>query len=266
MGGSCACTAASTPNGHTALRPQGYALAAVLACGPGSTLGIRSASDLWGIHRSARERHEVIAPHAGGRRIATVDAHRMVLDARDRTIHDGIPVTTVARTCLDLAPRLSAKRLDRALHRAEELRRFDLSAFDDVVRRGARHRGTRELKAALQRLRPEPHFTRSELERMALRVIRAHRLPLPTVNTWLHTHEVDLHWPNAGVVAELDGYAFHKTRQAFEADRHRDATLTALGYRVLRFTWYQLEDEPGWVASTLRRVLAYSDPRRPPWA
>lgn len=251
--------------GHTVLRPQAYALAAVLACGDGSVLAIRSAAGLWGVHRSSRMRHEVITPNAGGRGLRTVDVYRYALAPQDRTVHDGIPITSVARTCLDLAPRITARQLDHALHRAEELELFDLRAFDDLVRRGGRGRGAAELKAALRRSRPEPHFTRSELERMALRVVRHANLPTPNVNMRHHGFEVDFLWPDHGVVAEVDGYAFHKTRAAFEADRRRDATLTALGYRVLRFTWYQLEDDPDWVAQTLARVL-YSDPSSPPCA
>jgi hypothetical protein len=245
--------------GHTALRPQAYALAAVLACGDGSVLAIRSAGGAWGIHRSSRMRHEVITPNAGGRGLRSVDVYRYALAPQDRTVHDGIPITSVARTCLDLASRTSAKRLDRALYRAEELRLFDLRAFDDVVRRGGRRAGTGELKAALMRSRPEPQFTRSELERMALRIIRRHRLPIPATNAWRHGFEVDLAWP--GVIVELDGYAFHKSRASFEADRRRIATLAARGYTVLPFTWYQLEDEPGWVARTIAEALALSRSR-----
>jgi hypothetical protein len=185
--------------------------------------------------------------------------YRYALAPQDRTVHDGIPITSVARTCLDLAARTSAKRLDRALYRAEELRLFDLRAFDDVVRRGGRRAGTAELKAALMRSRPEPQFTRSELERMALRIIRRHRLPIPATNAWRHGFEVDLAWP--GVIVELDGYAFHKSRASFEADRRRIATLAARGYTVLPFTWYQLEDEPGWVARTIAGALALSRSR-----
>ncbi len=207
----------------------------------------------------------MITSHAGGRTITTVDTYRMTLHPRERAVHDGIPITTVARTCLDLAPRIAAKRLDHALHRAEELQLFDLRAFDEVVRRGHRRRGNAELREALSRLRPEPHFTRSELERLGLRIIRRAAIPTPTVNMLQHSCEVDFCWTDHGVIAELDGYALHKTRAAFEADGRRDATLTALGYRVLRFTWYQLEDGPDWVMQTLERV-PYSDPSSPPCA
>jgi very-short-patch-repair endonuclease len=199
--------------GHTALRPQAYALAAVLACGDGAVLAIRSAGGAWGIHSSSRARHEVITPHAGGRGLRSVDVYRYALAPQDRTVHDGIPITSVARTCLDLASRTNAKRLDRALHRAEELRLFDLRAFDDAT------------------------------------------------NAWRHGFEVDLAWP--GVIVELDGYAFHKSRASFEADRRRIATLAARGYTVLPFTWYQLKDEPGWVARTIAEALALSRSR---WA
>jgi len=53
--------------------------------------------------------------------------------------------------------------------------------------------------------------------------------------------EVDAVWPQWRLVAELDGYAFHGTRAAFERDRERDARLQLAGYRVLRFTHRKLE-------------------------
>ncbi len=57
-------------------------------------------------------------------------------------------------------------------------------------------------------------------------------------------------------MVELDGHGFHSTPSEFERDRRRDADLQAAGYRVLRFTWRQVTEQPGWVADRIRAVLA----------
>ena len=69
-------------------------------------------------------------------------------------------------------------------------------------------------------------------------------------------HEVDLLWQAERLVVEVDGFAFHGHRVAFEADRRRDATLVAAGYRVIRVTWRQLTEEPLAVVATLSAALA----------
>ena len=73
-------------------------------------------------------------------------------------------------------------------------------------------------------------------------IVRDAGLPQPQANSLLTARdhprlEVDLHWPAHRLIVELDGYETHRTRAAFEADRQRDAALTADGYRVVRFTW-----------------------------
>jgi very-short-patch-repair endonuclease len=53
---------------------------------------------------------------------------------------------------------------------------------------------------------------------------------------------------------EVDGYKYHRAPSRFETDRARDAHLTVHGWRVLRFTWRQLEERPEWVAAMTRRA------------
>jgi very-short-patch-repair endonuclease len=57
------------------------------------------------------------------------------------------------------------------------------------------------------------------------------------------------------VIVETDSFSHHGTRSAFESDRARDARLQALGYRVLRFTYRQVREEPRAVAATLRDLM-----------
>lgn len=105
----------------------------------------------------------------------------------------------------------------------------------------------------------EPHSivdrTRSELERLFLRLCRRHRLPMPEVNVAIGGMTVDFLWRGPGVVVETDGYRFHRGSAAFEEDRARDLRLRTLGYDVIRLSYRQVVDEPEAVATTLRNVL-----------
>lgn len=98
--------------------------------------------------------------------------------------------------------------------------------------------------------------SRSELEHRFLRLCRRHRIPAPEVNVRIGPFLVDFLWRDERLIVETDGYRFHRTRSAFEADRARDVELKLLGYTVVRFTHRQVMDEPSQVAQTLRVLLA----------
>jgi hypothetical protein len=240
--------------GHTVLRVEGRRLAAVLACGEGAVLSHRSAAAHWGLLDTAAVRIDVTA--ARGRHGAPgVRLHRSrSLDARDTARHQGIPITTVTRTLLDLAATVPAHRLERALAQAERLRLYDHRAIEDVVARANGHRGR---TALVQATAAEPKFTRSELEAWFLGLVRDGALPEPLVNFSLAAPdhpllEVDFCWPAHRLIVELDGWETHRTRAAFEADRRKDAALQADGWRVLRFT---RRTEPEVIRRRLRAVM-----------
>jgi very-short-patch-repair endonuclease len=225
--------------GHRVLRVEGRRLAGVLACGPGAVLSHGSAGAHCGLLHTDPARVEVTAA-TSRRGPAAIRLHRArSLDARDTTTHRGIPTTTVARTLLDLAATVKAAHLERALAQAERLQLYDHAAITDVLARTNGHRGQRALAEATAR---EPKFTRSDFESRVLRIARRAGLPEPDVNAVLsaldHPRvEVDLHWPAHRLIVETDGWETHRTRPAFEADRAKDAALTAAGYRVVRLTW-----------------------------
>jgi predicted transcriptional regulator of viral defense system len=244
--------------GHRALVPNGFWLAAVLACGPGAVLSHRSAAAAWDLRRTGRGNVDVTAPSGAGRKRKGIDVHVGLLPQPDVTTLDGLPITTPARTLLDLAEVVPRDHLRRALEQAIRLRLHDERAAEDVLDRATGRRGARPLTQVLDALRPEHLLTRSELERVALDVIGRHDLPMPEVNQRLHGYEVDLLWRAQRVVVELDGYAFHTDPTAFEADRRRDGHLQARGYRVQRFTWRQIDTDPAWIAATLEALLAAS--------
>jgi hypothetical protein len=201
--------------GHAALRREGRWLAAVLAYGEGAVLTHRSAAAHWGLLASDQARVDVTAPRSREQRPG-IRLHRTrFLDARDTTTHEAIPITTVARTLLDLAATVRAEQLERAFAQALALRIYDHAAITDVLHTANGHRGTRALAAATAR---EPKHTKSDWEARMLELIRRARLPEPFANhTLIALGDADI-----------------KRRRA---DRARDAALHAAGYTVLRFTW-----------------------------
>jgi very-short-patch-repair endonuclease len=225
--------------GHAPLRKEGRWLAAVLACGEGAVLSHASAAAHWGLLQSDATRIDVSTP-ASRHSTSGIRLHRSrALIARDTTNHQGIPITTVPRTLLDLAADVQSHRLERALAQAERLRLYDHRAIEDLLARANGHRGTTRLARATAQ---DPKFTRSDLEAWFLSLVREIDLPEPLVNFALtapdHPRlEVDFCWPQPRLIVELDGWDTHHTRAAFEHDRRRDAALQAAGWRVLRFTW-----------------------------
>jgi very-short-patch-repair endonuclease len=105
-------------------------------------------------------------------------------------------------------------------------------------------------RAGVAALRPlldadaPPSLTRSQAEERLLALIRAADLPPPETNVRIDGLEVDFLWRDARLIVEVDGFAFHSSRTAFERDRARDAVLAAAGYRVIRVTWRQIVNRP----------------------
>jgi hypothetical protein len=236
--------------GGSALRVEGRRLAAVLACGPGAVLSHRSAAAHWELLPTSQERVDVTAPRSRegipGIRLHTSRS----LDAQDTTHHEGIPITTISRTLLDLAATTRADQLENALAQAMHLQLYDQRAIDDVIARSNGHRGTNVLKQAT---RQDPQITKSMWEIRMLGLIRGAHLPEPICNKALHVPDhgecqPDFYWPAYNLIVETDGWEAHRTLAAFRSDRAKDAALTAAGYKVLRFTW-DVED-----ATILRRL------------
>jgi predicted transcriptional regulator of viral defense system len=244
--------------GHRVLTPRGRWLAAVLAAGDGGVLFRRSAAARWGLGPDPLTA-EIAVPRRlrGQPRLRFL--HRF-LAADETTIRDGIPVTTVARTLLDLAAVLPRDRLERALNEAEYRRYADAPSLSELLERHRGARGTASLRAILGRRQLGESITRSELEDRFLSLIDRAHLPPPQVNAPLRVAdrwiEADCAWPGKRLVVELDGRAAHSTTGAFERDRARDRQLQAAGWRVIRITWRQLHDDPEAVIADLRCLAA----------
>ncbi|MEJ2187121.1 MAG: DUF559 domain-containing protein [Gemmatimonadota bacterium] len=187
---------------------------------------------------------------------SSVRVHRVPdLRADEITTFHGIPVTTPARTILDLAGALGPRELEGMVAQAE---RTGLATREEITALAARYprrAGTRRLRALLAR-GEDPAFTRSKLEAAVLDMTRTARLPKPQTNVLLCGYEVDFFFRGAGVVLEVDGFVYHSSRASFEADRRRDMAMEAEGYRVIRVTWRQIRKERDAVLARLAQALA----------
>ena len=240
--------------GHRVLSVRGRWMAAVLAGGPGAALSHRSAAALWGIRPTAAGQADVtVSPGRRGR--PEVRFHRSELEADEMTVWDGIPVTTVARTLVDLAAVLDRRQLEKALNEAEVLRLHTGLLLNAAVQRHATRPGVRTLRTVVGE--GLETVTRSELEERSLAFVEQSGLPRPQTNQTVEGYEVDCLWRAQRVIVELDGRAFHETAAAFERDRERDRVLQAAGWRVVRVTWRQLARDGEVVARDLRELLGY---------
>lgn len=216
------------------LRVEGRWLAAVLAAGAGAVLSHGAAGALWGLREAAAGVVDVTVPTVNGRRPRSgIRVHRSgTLLPAEVTVRRSIPVTRTARTIADLDRVLDRRSFAAILRRAEILR------LDVGLRR--EHLG-------------DPHGT--ELERAFLALCRRHSLPLPSTQEIIGPYTVDFLWSGQRLIVEVDGFATHGTRAAFEDDRARDTQLKLLGYEVLRFTWRQVLNDPVTVASIVGELL-----------
>jgi very-short-patch-repair endonuclease len=229
--------------GHRRLTERGIWMAAVLACGSSALLSHRSAAALWGIGADSSVFTEVLATKSGRPHDRVLVHRARSIHAHDRAVRDAIPVTSVPRTLLDLADVVNPRRLERAFEEADRLRLLDGTELQRLLERANGRRNRHRLAALHAQFRPAPH-TRSELERRFIDLIRDGGLPEPLVNANVMGYEVDMLWPEPKVIVELDGYAFHAHRAAFERDSAKRARLATAGFAVVPVTWRRLKDEP----------------------
>jgi hypothetical protein len=175
------------------------------------------------------------------------------LHPEDFAVIDGIPVTSVARTSLDLAEVLPLRQVIRVLEQAERIGVFDLKAMHALLARSHGRRGLKPLKLALAEVNGEPPRTNSDWERDLLDFCDDYDIPRPELNVLVEGYVVDAFWRDRKLIAELDSWSHHRSRRAFEEDRRRDAILELAGYVVRRITWRMLEEDPEEVARLLKR-------------
>lgn len=243
--------------GHRVLSQDARWLGAVLAFGPDAVLSHRSAGQLWGIVPRYAIVSEVTRP-ASVRGKRGIVVHRSAIPVDERTVENGIPVTTVPRAMLDLAAMLDVRQLERAWNEMEVRELTDALSVPNLLARHPGRRGVAKLRALLATDEPEG-ITRNEFEQAFVALLDRHDLPRGRMNADLAVRgrffEVDCLWERERLAVELDGGAAHRTGRAFQSDRLRDRILLAEGWRTSRITWHQLRDEPKAIAADLRRAL-----------
>ena len=233
-------------------------MAAVLACGgPGTAaLSHSSAAALFKIGVEQVAAIEVTRRSPDPIRVPGIRVHRRPsLKNGWYGYCEQIPVTSPVQTLIDLATRHGRAVMERSINEADKLglvRTDDLrKALDDH----AGERGVARLRAILDQR--TFRYTRSELERAFLPLVRQAGLPLPRTSVYVTGHEVDFHFADLGLVVETDGLTYHRTPAEQAKDHERDQDHSAAGLFPLRFTHAQIKFEPDHVVRILRATASW---------
>jgi hypothetical protein len=238
--------------GHAAPSVEATYMVAVLACGDGALLRGLAAAQLWGLVRGgAPPPAEVVA--RGERRIEGVRTVRCRnLDERDGAVWRGIPVTTIARTLVDLAAVLDEEELARMFHQASVRYRTRPEDVERVLARRPRTKGA----AALRRVVcGDAAVLLSRMERVCRKLLKQAGIPLPVMNRPAGAHYVDCRWPEQKLTVELDSYEFHSSRYAWLEDRRREREAYARGDAFRRYTSEDVFEDPRAMLRELRALV-----------
>jgi predicted transcriptional regulator of viral defense system len=238
--------------GHRAPSLEARYLAAVLACGEGAVLSGWAAAYLWGLLRGSPPDPDVTCPTE--RRVKGVVTHRCRrMEPRATTVLRGIPITTIAKTLVDLAAVVNESELARACHEAAVRHHTTPAQVEAVLARRPGAPGAAKLRRVL---RGDVPVTLSRLESRFLERLRAAGLPLPRTNRPAGGRRVDCRWPDLALTIELDGYRYHHSRHAWEQDRRREREARARGDEIRRYTYGDVYESPELMLTELRALLA----------
>jgi len=247
--------------------------AAALAGGPEGALSHTSALALWKL-KTRRNGEPIHVTIAGSSRVntRTVLFHRTKTWRDDeRTVVDGIPVTSVARTLVDVASILGSREFSHVISSAERLELLSQPQLARLPGRYARRAGMALVRTLVESSCDRP-FLRSEAERRCVALLVEAGIQRPEVNVSVGPYELDLFWPKEGVAIEVDGYRHHRSRAQFESDRGKDMWLRSKGIEVIRLTWRQITQTPLATAVMVGQGLVLARDRRAraegrmPWA
>lgn len=230
-------------------------MAAVLACGDEATLSHRSAATLWGIGREVSGRIDVSVQRTVKVRRRGLRVHRRpTLRAEDIGHRKGIPVTTVARTLVDIATELDEIAVERAVNEADKRDFIDPEALRAALDRYESEPGAPLLRKLLDKR--TFRLSDSDLEILFRPIAAEAGLPLPLSKQVVNGWEVDFYWPGLGLVVETDGLRYHRTASTQTRDARRDRAHSLAGMTPLRFAHYEIKHEPVRVRTELTRAAA----------
>jgi len=244
--------------GHRVLPREAHWLAATKACGPHAVLSRRSAAAHWGFRSYSGAYVDITSPSKAKSR-GSIRRHPARLHPDEVTERERIPITTVPRTIFDLARESTPQTIESCLRQCEYLRLYDSLSLWDLIERHPRHRGNKSVRIALSRLEETPGEVNEGLEERFLAFLDTYALLRPELNAWIflgeRRYKADCLWRQPKLIAELDSWQAHGTRQAFRSDKTRDRHLLLAGYTTVRIAWSHLDNEPELLAADLRRLL-----------
>lgn len=233
-------------------------LAAVLAVGGQALASHTAAAHLWGVALDDWDLDVTVPDRLRSARVSGVRVHRpRVLTDLGPARRNRVPVTTPLRTLVDLGAVTSEAQVEAALDQLVVRRLVSLAGVRAVLARHGRpgRPGAGVLRAVLERWVLSGGIPDAEFECKVGRLLEAHGLPQPVFHHVVAGFEVDFAYPALRIAVEVDGWADHGRRAAFETDRARDLVLHAGGWVVLRLTWLALTNRPGSTLELIRRVI-----------
>ncbi|HWI94799.1 MAG TPA: DUF559 domain-containing protein [Solirubrobacterales bacterium] len=229
-------------------------MAAVLACGNEAALSHRSAATLWGIGAETSATIDVsVCRRTRLRRPGIRVRSRLELGESDVVRRDGIPVTGIVRTLVDIAAELGPIAVERAVNEADKLELIDPEALRSALGEYEGEPGVRPLRTILDAR--TFRLSDSDLEINFRPIAQEAGLPTPLTKQMVNGFEVDFYWPELGLVVETDGLRYHRTPAAQTRDARRDRTHTLAGMTPLRFTHYEVKYEASKVTRSLKRAV-----------
>ncbi len=237
--------------GHRAPSVEANYIGAVKACGSGALLAAERLRTSGGLTKSAPPRPEVLPPH--DRHVPGVIVHRSRrTELTDANRQRGVPVTSVARTLVDIASSLPEPALARACHEAGVRYGTTPRQVEAELERLPNATGRAKLRRVIGAKIP---VTLSRLESHSLARLRKARLPLPVTNKVAGRRRVDCRRPQHRLTVELDGYRFHNSRHSWEQDRRREREARLRGDEFRRYSWTDVFETPSFMLGELRGLL-----------
>lgn len=237
--------------GHLAPSREGDLWAAVLYAGPNAALSHATAAQWRGLIDYPPAVIEVSSPRRIDSRAGIrVYGRRPV----ERSLHNGIPVTSVAQTGVDLAAVAQLRLVRKALARLDFRHQLDVAALEAAC--GCGKPGSGALRRALAAHQPRLARTNGRLEFDFFEWCETWDVPLPLVNERVHGVLADAYWPAHGVVVELDGGDNHSSPAQRRRDMANDLLFRSHGLVVLRYDWDLIHVRPRAVHDDLTRTLS----------
>jgi very-short-patch-repair endonuclease len=242
---------------------RGDVMAACLFAGPAAFASHSTAAVLHRLDGFAPGRVELTIPRGARHHLDDVRVRRprLGVSAAERTVIDGIPTTTIERTLIDVARVRGLRRGEIVLDGAQ---RDGTAHVDAVAGLADRIRGRGRTRIGkysdLVHARLGSSQPTTALERKFLALIEDSTLPRPECQVRMLLSDgravvADFVFPTSMVVVEVDGRVGHAGDLDRQRDAERDSLLQLSGFRVLRFTYRDVDERPGWIVATVRSAV-----------